>query len=94
MQAVAVWSTSAETRLGEFAGRLNPSELADLDRALSLGPRPLLTTACGLRLPLAREGLVELPLEVGNPARVEWSRLGERCLQLFRPQYRDALDGE
>jgi mRNA interferase MazF len=32
-QAAAV---NAETRLGEFAGRLSPSELADLDRALAL----------------------------------------------------------
>lgn len=29
-------AVNAETRLGEFAGRLSPSELADLDRALSL----------------------------------------------------------
>mgnify|MGYP001550556512 FL=1 len=29
-------AVNAETRLGEFAGRLGPSELADLDRALTL----------------------------------------------------------
>ena len=29
-------AVNAETRLGEFAGRLTPSELADLDRALTL----------------------------------------------------------
>ena len=29
-------AVNAETRFGEFAGRLGPSELADLDRALTL----------------------------------------------------------
>ncbi len=29
-------AVNAETRLGEFAGRLNSTELADLDRALAL----------------------------------------------------------
>lgn len=29
-------AVNAETRLGEFAGRLSPSELDDLDRALTL----------------------------------------------------------
>lgn len=29
-------AVNAETRLGEFARRLSPSELADLDRALTL----------------------------------------------------------
>ena len=29
-------AVNAETRLGEFAGRLTPAELADLDRALTL----------------------------------------------------------